>query len=131
MNRDSLPELRQLAEPAPAWFTDALCHNTNPDLFFPDDFESPLPAITLCQACPSRQPCLRFALDTHQRGIWGGTTEKDRVAIRSGRTPAQRATTVIVHGTNAGYMKHRRWEDTTCDECLQAHNTATRQKPTG
>jgi WhiB family redox-sensing transcriptional regulator len=37
-----------------------------------------------------RQECLRFALeDAHSHGVWGGTTEDERKAIRRARAQAQ------------------------------------------
>jgi hypothetical protein len=35
--------------------------------------------------CPLIDLCLEFALATHQRGIWGGTTEEQRSEIRRTR----------------------------------------------
>lgn len=41
-------------------------------------------ALAICWRCPARETCLRYALRHHERGIWGGTTEKDRDRIREG-----------------------------------------------
>ncbi|MDQ2813901.1 MAG: WhiB family transcriptional regulator [Actinomycetota bacterium] len=36
-------------------------------------------AKAVCESCPVREPCLTFALDTHQGyGIWGGYDEDER-----------------------------------------------------
>ena len=42
----------------------------------------------ICGTCPIRSACLRWALDTGQEaGVWGGTSEEDRRAMRrTGRT---------------------------------------------
>jgi WhiB family redox-sensing transcriptional regulator len=37
-----------------------------------------------------RQECLRFALeDAHSHGVWGGTTEDERKAIRRAQAEAE------------------------------------------
>jgi WhiB family redox-sensing transcriptional regulator len=73
------------------WRHDAACRHVDPDLFFPtgtarsaaDHIEA---AKAVCQACRVRLPCLEFALRSHQdAGIWGGTSEEERRAIRDGR----------------------------------------------
>ncbi|MDQ1491999.1 MAG: WhiB family transcriptional regulator, redox-sensing transcriptional regulator, partial [Actinomycetota bacterium] len=40
-----------------------------------------------CRACPSREPCLAFALATRQElGVWGGTSPDERLLlVREGR----------------------------------------------
>jgi len=36
-------------------------------------------AKAVCASCLVRQPCLEFALATHQvHGVWGGLTEEER-----------------------------------------------------
>jgi WhiB family redox-sensing transcriptional regulator len=71
-----------------AWRLDAACRHVDPDLFFPtgtarsaaDHIEA---AKAVCRACPVRRPCLDFALGSHQdAGIWGGTSEEERRALR-------------------------------------------------
>jgi len=66
------------------WRQAAACRDLDPDLFFPEGTAGPAlrqadQAKRVCQACPARTPCLRFAL-RHSLGfgIWGGTTEKER-----------------------------------------------------
>ena len=73
------------------WRDDAACRHADPDLFFPVGETGPaLPQIDeakrICQACPARTPCLAWALEHGvAAGIWGGTTEEERRAIRRGR----------------------------------------------
>ena len=71
------------------WRDHAACRRLDPDLFFPvstsgaslTDIEA---AKGVCQRCPVTTPCLRWALDLgHVSGIWGGTTEQERRALRS------------------------------------------------
>jgi hypothetical protein len=43
------------------------------------------PARQVCAACPVRQPCLDYAITNRiTHGIWGGLTERERRALRSG-----------------------------------------------
>jgi len=70
------------------WRDDAACRHADPDLFFPIGDTGPAlrqidEAKRICQACPARTPCLAWALDHGvAAGIWGGTTEDERPAIR-------------------------------------------------
>ena len=70
------------------WRDQAACRRLDPELFFPvsnlgaalTDIEA---AKRVCQRCPVAAPCLRWALDLGQvSGIWGGTTEEERRALR-------------------------------------------------
>jgi WhiB family redox-sensing transcriptional regulator len=76
------------------WRDHAACRPLDPDLFFPistsgaslTDIEA---AKRVCQRCPVAAPCLRWALDFGEvAGIWGGTTEQERLAL--GRAPVPR-----------------------------------------
>jgi WhiB family transcriptional regulator, redox-sensing transcriptional regulator len=76
------------------WRDHAACRGLDPDLFFPvttagaslAEIEA---ARRVCQRCPVTTPCLRWALDLGQvSGIWGGTTEEERRALR--RVPVPR-----------------------------------------
>jgi len=58
----------------------------NPDIFFPEDFPdadvrqvATAAAKRICKACPVREPCLTYAIESNQRyGIWAGTTANER-----------------------------------------------------
>ncbi len=71
-----------------SWRSQARCLGTNPELFFPlGGTGRPLAqaemAKAMCLGCPVRQLCLQYALETNQvTGVWGGTTEDERRAIR-------------------------------------------------
>ena len=79
------------------WRDDALCRNTDPELFFPVGTTGNAlvqidHAKEVCGECPSSDGCLDFALDTNQdSGIWGGLTEEERRVIRRKRVAAARA----------------------------------------
>jgi WhiB family transcriptional regulator, redox-sensing transcriptional regulator len=70
------------------WREDAACRNTDPELFFPIGTTGPAlrqiqEAKRICRTCPARSQCLAFALDHGVTdGVWGGTTEDQRRAIR-------------------------------------------------
>lgn len=61
------------------------CRDTDPELFFPlpGQTEQIDQAKAVCADCPVRVSCLAFALrNGEDHGIWGGTTEDERRAIR-------------------------------------------------
>jgi hypothetical protein len=43
-------------------------------------------AINICRVCPVQEPCLQWALEHHETGIWGGTTERRRQELRRRKT---------------------------------------------
>ena len=62
----------------PQWRQHAKCKSVSPALFILERGEDHRPAIQVCNSCPVKDPCLRFALDNNEIGIWGGTTHKQR-----------------------------------------------------
>lgn len=70
------------------WRDHAACRQEDPDLFFPIGTTGPAQVQTqqakaVCQQCPVREQCLAWALETDQTiGVWGGTTELERRALR-------------------------------------------------
>lgn len=75
------------------WRGHAACRTADPELFFPVSQAGPSvgqieQAKQLCRACPVREPCLGWALGHgHVSGIWGGTTEDERRALRRTQRP--------------------------------------------
>lgn len=77
-------------------FGDPPCAESFPDAFFPEDApESSLSkrgaylyereAKTICNSCPYMARCLEYALKNPDlMGIWGGTNERQRKAMRKG-----------------------------------------------
>src|SRR5260370_35814387 len=71
------------------WREDAACRDADPDLFFPIGTTGPAlrqiqAARRICRTCPAQTRCLAWALDHGVTdGVWGGTTEDQRRAIRS------------------------------------------------
>ncbi len=76
------------AEPglAPDWKDRAACAGYPNALFFPAAETSNgqiEKATAICSICRVADDCLEYALETNQRaGIWGGTTEDERKALR-------------------------------------------------
>ena len=70
------------------WRDEAVCRETDPDLFFPivTTGQALLQidrAKQVCNECTVQVSCLEFALETNQdSGIWGGTSEEERRDIR-------------------------------------------------
>jgi WhiB family redox-sensing transcriptional regulator len=79
--------LADAASEAMDWRDSAACRQQDPDLFFPEGTAGPAlrqadRAKQVCQSCPVRTPCLRFAVRHGLAfGIWGGTTGEERRAI--------------------------------------------------
>jgi hypothetical protein len=84
-----LPDFEQFGAPP--------CSETDPDSFFavdqldgsmhPNRVSYPMEreAKLMCAACPYQIACLTYALKhPEEQGIWGGTTERDRMAFKRG-----------------------------------------------
>ncbi len=67
------------------WQDDALCAQIGTEMFFPEKGESAFDAKKICAACPVRRQCLEYALamDENPAGVWGGTSRRERFAMRS------------------------------------------------
>lgn len=71
-----------------SWRVDAVCKDTDPELFFPVGTTGQAllqidRAKQVCDECPVKIECLDFAIETNQdSGIWGGTSEDERRDIR-------------------------------------------------
>ena len=72
------------------WRDYAACRDSDPELFFPlGAVGASVPQIEqakrICRTCPVCGPCLRWALDHGDAGVWGGTTEEERRKQRRSR----------------------------------------------
>jgi WhiB family redox-sensing transcriptional regulator len=71
-----------------SWRAQAICRDTDPELFFPVGTTGQAllqlsKAKETCDQCDVKVQCLQFALDTNQdSGVWGGTSEEERRSIR-------------------------------------------------
>lgn len=76
------PVATLIGMPTGSWVDEALCAQTDPDLFFPEKGGSTREAKKVCLGCPARQRCLDWALAHEERfGIWGGKSERERRRI--------------------------------------------------
>ena len=68
-------------------FVGAACYGADPDIFFPTQGRtSGAAAKEICAVCPAIDECRQFATDLMMdRGIWGGTSERERRRIRARR----------------------------------------------
>ena len=72
---------------SPSWMPGGACQGEDPELFFPIAATGPalaqvIAAKAVCFRCAVRAACLAYALATRQAGIWGGTTQEERHAMR-------------------------------------------------
>jgi len=69
------------------WRDQAVCRQTDPEIFFPAKGESVRAAKRVCQQCPVRSECLEHAIERRESdGVWGGTSPRERRAIARERT---------------------------------------------
>jgi WhiB family redox-sensing transcriptional regulator len=68
------------------WQEDAACLGADPEIFFLEKGGSTLEAKAICATCTVRDECLETALvNVEKHGVWGGKTERERMAIRRQR----------------------------------------------
>lgn len=93
------------------WQESAACRATDSSRFFSPTGERgearrerERRARALCDACPVREECARFALTIgEEHGIWGGTTSQERIAeLRRPRGGRSRADIAAELGRDAG-----------------------------
>jgi len=83
--RAAAQDQRGAGEERLEWWRWAACQGADPELFFPVAAQGPAReeiarAKAVCAGCRVRRQCLQFALDTSQmHGVWGGTTEDERL----------------------------------------------------
>jgi WhiB family redox-sensing transcriptional regulator len=74
------------------WADQALCAETDPELWFPDkgavgyvtlDGTREHRAKSICRRCPALEPCREYAMaDPSLDGIWGALSADERRALR-------------------------------------------------
>jgi WhiB family transcriptional regulator, redox-sensing transcriptional regulator len=75
--------------PIPRWQDAALCAQTDPDRWFPEDGVNPKAARRICRSCPVQAECLDFALAVApEHGIWAGRSARQLRAMRREGTVA-------------------------------------------
>ena len=65
------------------WAKEANCRGLDPNLFHAARGESTKEALAVCAGCIVVEQCLHFAISNSIKvGVWGGTTERQRRAMR-------------------------------------------------
>jgi WhiB family redox-sensing transcriptional regulator len=77
----------QVSGRSAGWLPRGACQGEDPELFFPIAATGPalaqlIAARAVCFRCAARVACLTYALATAQAGVWGGTTQVERHAMR-------------------------------------------------
>ena len=73
------------------WFDDAACRDADTAVFFPTSDAHAAEAQAICAACPVREECLEYALETRPAdGVWGGLTSIERHRVIRRRQKAAR-----------------------------------------
>lgn len=64
------------------WMQRGLCREVDMDLFFPESHQTGEIAKRVCRKCEVINECLQYAIETRSVGIWGGTSENQRIKLR-------------------------------------------------
>lgn len=71
------------------WMSQGNCHHHPPATFFPSDGVGVEIARRICADCPTKEPCLEYALMQRiDHGVWGGCSERERRRILKRRRVA-------------------------------------------
>lgn len=88
-----------------SWREDALCAQTDPEMFFPEQGDGNAGAKRVCGRCDVVSQCLAYALAGDERfGVWGGMTPGERNRVKK-NLPAEHRP-----GSRAHTRKHKRDE---------------------
>ena len=64
---------------------DAACRGLDPELFYAESGAAVTKAKSFCGACPVQNSCLEWGVSREEFGVWGGTTARERAALRRQR----------------------------------------------
>lgn len=108
------------------WRLHAACRHLDVTLFFPEYGHRIDKARTICGHCPVKDICLEQGIVNQELGVWGGTSEEERVVIirarrREGRLAA-RPKPQPPCGTLPGWRWHVKHGGygSICDRCREA-----------
>lgn len=106
------------------WMDEALCAQTDPEIFFPEKGGSTRQAKRMCMRCTVSAECVDYALRNEEKhGIWGGNSERER------RKLADLPDDTGACGTYPkGYNRHRARGEDPCDDCKTAANIYAAQR---
>ena len=112
-----------LAIMPPEWVADAVCGQTDPEVFFPEKGgNSARQAKAICAECPVLDQCREYALAQDAmslHGVWGGTTQDERRKIRAGL--GLNVKQLQPCGTRAAYNRHLAAGEEPCEDCTRAN----------
>ena len=85
------------------WKDFGLCVGMDPNLFFIQRHQmgyskQKAKIKKMCAKCPVQSKCLDWALRNNEEGMWGGTTEDERKAIKAEAYARQRARMALPKG---------------------------------
>ena len=63
----------------------AECRGLDPELFYAESGSAIMRAKAMCSTCSVREACLEWGIKREEFGVWGGTTARERAAIRRER----------------------------------------------
>lgn len=102
------------------WMREALCRQTDPDVFFPENGGDARPGKRICQNCPVlTHDCLAWSMTHPVMGTWGGTSEAERKR-RGISTFPERVPIDSICKSEAGYVRHLRRGEPPCPDCYIA-----------
>jgi WhiB family transcriptional regulator, redox-sensing transcriptional regulator len=67
------------------YLDDAACRGLDPELFYAEGGAAVARAKGVCAECQLQPKCLEWAIKREEFGVWGGTTARERAAIRRER----------------------------------------------
>lgn len=67
------------------YLEEAACRGLDPEMFYAEGGAAVARAKAVCATCPIRPKCLEWAIIREEFGVWGGTTARERAALRRER----------------------------------------------
>lgn len=112
----------RMFQPEP-WRAHAACIGVPTEVFYPSpkarSDASFAEARSYCDRCPVSREC-REAGQMEPDGVWGGVPAFVRAGGRTDQRCGRGFRTPDGHGSEAGYVTHRRNGEAPCDLCLEA-----------
>jgi hypothetical protein len=125
-----------------SWRNDAACLGSDPDLFGDPEWERPSVKVNriayakgVCNgtdsrpSCPVKAKCLAHATEHREQGVWGGTDDDQRKAMRPPEPATEPGSACGPQvGKDSGYQRHRRAHEPACAACQLAARTSRRNQ---
>lgn len=67
------------------YLEEAACTGLDPELFYAESGVAIMRAKSFCSGCDVREKCLEWGIKREEFGVWGGTTARERAALRRQR----------------------------------------------